>query len=540
MQSNKTWHRPDARNRQHRPSPNNTYPKIVDPKTPKVGAVEAAARIANLKLLLSRVDGDVAMLAAAVQLEISGLKQRLEGLEVVEDGLAMYIEETLALDPSWLDKKHVLTDISAKTVDILYGRDISDSEEEIRQSEQRGHEIMKNTAASANAAPATRAPHTPSTEKPAEEIIQARIANLILLTQARGAKSRLARLLIVSESIISFLFNRKKEFTNRFTRELENVLSLPANWFDTVQKIQAVPQATWDKLGSSVASAPAPSKPPKSSKPAASQPLTLRMSTTSTDLEKGSVTAGHNASRSAAANAPAPSLVKAPGEGTPTKTPRVHRVEPKPQNAPELTLHFSTTSAPSELLLGAELPELQQNSGRPEVLPELDDGVSGPVLAGAEAAAPDTPQPPVAAAPASAPAAAPVVTVRARRAPAPHAPALAAGANSPATGGAKAPKSLSQVTGANLAAAPAPAAAAAPTPAAPTQLEQSGSQPAPAANAEVAISRDIHSKPDTLAPSGFVLHPITEALIKTLTMKAKEGKFNEKEALRLLVEIAEL
>lgn len=532
MHSNKTWHRPDARQRPNRPSSDRNYPKIAEPKTHKVGAVEAAARVANLKLLLSRVDGNVPMLAAAVQLDISGLKQRLEGIEVVEDGLAMYIEETLALDPSWLDKKHDLSDISAKTVDILYGRDISDSEEEIRQSEQRGHEIMKNAAAaaSANAAPATRAPHTPASEKPSDELILTRIANLVLLTQARGAKSRLARLLDVSESIISFLFNRKKEFTHRFTRDLETALSLPAEWFDTVQEIQAVPQATWDILGSSASSAQTPRKAPKT-KATSSEPLAPSVAKSSAKLAKVAVTAGHSDSRAAAANTQAHPPETAHGGGTPAKASRVHRLEAKPHGAPELTLHLSTTSAPSELLLDTELPELQQHSGVPEVLPELDDVASNPVLADAKAPLEQEPAPelPVAA---PAPAPAPIVSVRARRAPAPQAPTVAAGTVKAAAAGTSTPEAPKV--------APVEPPAVAQAPAALSPVELAAAHPEQAQSFDVAINNDIFSKPDMLFPRGFILQPITEALIKTLALKARDGKFNEKAALRLLVEIAEL
>lgn len=504
MQSHKTGHRSDARNRtSHRPAQDQTYPKIVDPKIRKVGAVQAAARVTNLKLLLSRVEGDLVMLAAAVQLDLTALKQRLDGFEVVEDGSAMYIEETLALDPGWLDGKHFISDISPKTVDILYGRGISESEEEIRQSEQKGHEIMKNAIASANAASANRVPPPSRVEKPSEELIQLRIANLTLLTQARGAKSRLARLLKVSESIVSFLFNRNKEFTHHFTRELETALGLPANWFDSAQEIQTVPQTTWDILGSAAKSAPLPPKPAKAPKTAVSSGLTLSMKTAPTELER--------ASQSSTASNDAASVGQAVDETQ--RGHRVHRLgSTKARGPAELTLQLSTSTAPSVLV---------STPGTPETLPELnDDDVAGPPAAVLEQQIAHN----VPAAPAAAGTPAPVVSTRMRRVPAQPAPSA----------GRPAPILALKQDVQPAAAPPQPAVAPAVQPAA--SVVQAQANPA----VEPAIAASIQSRPDTLLSDNFVLHPITEALIKTLTLKEREGKFKMEDALRLLNEIAVL
>jgi transcriptional regulator with XRE-family HTH domain len=482
VQSFKSGHRSDARHRPQRSSSEQNYPKNHNDmsQASKVGALEGAVRVANLKLLLTKVGGDLTLLSAAVQVKLSRLQQMLDAQEVVTSELATHIEETLALDQGWLDRKHEEGDISTKTVDILLGKDTSDFEKDIRNSEQKGLDIMKTSTGSTPTSAAPRPLRTPrkSPEKPVDEFVEVRKANLTILTQARGAKSKLARALGVSESIISFLFNGKKDFSYRFARDFEKTLNLPAKWLDTPHSSQDVPQKAWDILGNA-----SPNSPQFLSSHQGSLELPnlkLNMASAPTELERG---------KSPLAQAGSETPGGRPKKNQPQATvarggPRTHRVSRTPLSPKSsMDLRLDTSAAPSELVRAPQ---------QAETLPELETIAA-----------------PTATAPAEIPAS------RSKT----HAPSVhKSTAHPPADKQAAAPVS-----------APTPVP---PEPTAVTEASPVAAAPLPS---DESINTKIKSRPDTL-----VLSPITEALIKTLTLKAQDGSFTDKDAYRLLGDIAGL
>jgi hypothetical protein len=512
VHSFKTGPRNDGRNRSSRPQQDQGYAKnhndLADAS--RVGALEGAVRVANLKLLLTKVAGDVAMLAAAVQLKLPGFQQMLDGEKVVGSELATHIEETLALDQGWLDTKHEVKEISAKTVEILHGRDISDFEKEIRHSEQKGQDIMKTAAA------ATLKPAAPSatSERPNDDIIETRIANLMLLTQARGAKSRLARALGVSESIISFLFNRKKEFSNRFSRDFEKSVHLPAKWLDRPHAESDVPEETWNIVGRLGKPGPATSgKLAKAPSVGGMASLTLNFKAAPTELER--LDLRDTAPAQPASPAADQAQTVAPQTKSAERAPRVHRVSaPKPAASPSLSLKMST-SAPLAMRGTAPVAE---------TLPELDDVAPATPSSAPE---PTTVVPSLVAAPKS-------------RKPAKPAPVVAV----PTTSAEPAASTLPPATSATVAQAESAEApistlreSAAPAAAALTPVEPA---PAPTPTAPVVQIAASTQPAGLAAPTGASLSPITEALLKLLTLKAQDGSLSDKEAYRMLGEIAGL
>lgn len=565
MHSQKFGVRPDTRNRSHRSAnPDNRAPKNHHEITEasKVSPLQVAARVTNLRLLLEKAGGDIPTFAGRAEVSLEDLRQILEGQKVVGDERATHIELTLELGQGWLDKKHEISDISPTTVDILLGKDVSTFEKEIRNSELKGHEIMKNTASTAasttSSAPATSAAKAPAaqnatSDKASNEIVEARIANLTLLTQARGAKSRLARLLGVSESIVSFLFSRSKEFTNSFTRNLESLLALPEMWMDTVREIKDVPQEAWDKLGS--AAAVKGDAAPKKGRKSASD------SSANGAAEK-------SAGATAQLNAPA---AKADAPEVP-RGQRVHRLPRKSDAAPQqssqqsakpnatqgtLTLQLRPSAAPSVLLGdngGLEtLPELE--SLPPADQPSNNVSEPAPQAAATSNSAPAAEQSGAASTElASTPSEAAghptkQVTVSA-------APDAAASTPAPSeSGSANVPKvsvkSTARASAAKMAAETAqpPVAPAVNSgqealvsqlSAKPADSGQLVAQPANPSSASAESARGQAPHADVLELSTLFLSPITEALLKTLAIKAKEGVFSEKDALRLLTEIVEL
>jgi hypothetical protein len=534
VQSQKSGPRPDTRNRSHRsPHSDNRAPRNHREvaEASKVSPLQVAARVANLRMLLEKSGGDIPTFAGRAEVSLAALREILEGQKVVGDERATHIELTLELGQGWLDKQHQLSDITQTTVDILLGKDVSTFEKEIRISEQKGHEIMKNAASTASTAtsPSTATPaaaasktataQTTGSDKASSEVVEARLANLTLLTQGRGAKSRLAQLLGVSAGIISFLFSRSKEFTNSFTRNLESVLVLPELWMDTARDVSDVPQATWEKLGSS-ADLSAQSSEKKSRKNASAK--------------GGNATAEKSDGANAQGNDP---VVKA---NTPEEAPRGHRVHrmPKkgdaapqqgaPQPALQRTLQLRTSAAPSVLLDDAagagQQPELN-------LTPAASTPAEGLPMSDAQGAANPTGQ-----ANESAPedavvggAIAPVAQPPAEPAPA----TAAAKAASPAT--AQKPEAPAPATAAGDSSAAIPPVPAGEAPAAQGAALQLVSRTPAQLTAEAANSR-----PDVLQLSSLFLSPITEALLKTLTIKAQQGLFSEKDAYRLLGQISEM
>jgi hypothetical protein len=501
------------------------------------------------------------MLSAAAQLKLPGLQQMLDGQSIVGNELATHIEVTLALGQGWLDRKHELSDISSKTVDILQGKDISDFEEEIQRSEQKGLETMKTSTGSAPTSAALSASSEKpgaSSEKPSNELIEIRRENLGVLTQARGAKSRLARVLEVSESIVSFLFNGKKDFSNKFSRDLEKALHLPAKWLDSPHAEKDVPQKTWDVLNAAAKGANQPLN--LSSKSLELPSLKLNLTTEPTELERSENSSqkpqpliNDEASTDNTENTVSQDAATDKGQHVPpARTPRVHRLEKsKPAVQAPLTLQLHTTAAPSELFGGSQ---------QTEMLPPLDDEAptppSDPVAENLPAAGVENveaePQTASGTAVEKVEPQAPVVTKRAprRQVATPAAPAAAAAAEpgqestASVTPTQAAPVQETPAQATSAQAAPAHPAAPALTPAAalPSASTTVILAAAPAALtgpagaiAEPAINAAIESRPDV-----FILSPITEALIKTLTNKAREGTFTDKEAYKLLGQIADL
>jgi len=589
VQSLKPGHRHDGRSRPHRPMAPAQAPKSHYDLTQAadVAPAEGASRVANLKLLLATVNGDIAMLAAAVQLKLPSLQEILEGRKVVGSEVATHIEETLALDQGWLDRKHDAADINQKTIDILHGRDVSDYEKEIRQSEQKGHEIMKNSAAPSGSAPASSAPQ--QADKPSPELIETRIANLNLLTQARGSKVRLARKMGISESIISFLFNRKKEFTNRFTNELESSLGLPTFWMDEPKTVADVPEHTWEIVGrpnpdtAPAAKSTAKSKDNKTSKndstskaasqntakatakpaaktsvkpaakqgatpgssssaPLSSDSLTLHFDSKPTELDPNYAPAAGQPADAA----PQPAATAAAVPVVTKRAPRVHRAAPGAMAAltgqpaaGQPAAASSTPAGPTMLQLSSSAPkaELSENVGSSAPgAKEASSGVRGPTQLSLvpEGSAPTDATPPGKVAEDVKPeagAAAPEAS---------NAPTTLSAAPASASPVAAAAEVQSPPTGAASGSEAAPASAPAPAPA---LAASSGvaPAPAPAAQAAVPVVPATATNPLSSAPvDTFELSPITEALIKTLTLQARAGKLTEKDAFRILGEIADV
>lgn len=497
MQSFKTGHRSDSRQRQHRSGSDTSYPKNQNRNEPlpvsTVGA-EGAVRVTNIKLMLTKVNGDLAALSAAVQVNLPRLQRLVEGQGDIGSELATHIEETLALDQGWLDRKHEASDISARTIDILHGK--SEVDLEIRPSHpaQQGLENMATgtDSTSTSTSTPTSAAAMPGTPRGTDPLTvnDIRIGNLTLLTQARGAKSKLARILGVSESIVSFLFNKKKDFNNQFSKEFEKAIALPSKWMDTLHSAKDVPAETWAILEKSTIRAPRPLRISPNIAPKMKMKgmpgLRLTMRREPTDLERAEglqeFTSKNPEARSAIVASPsigAPVKVgtaKASSTAAPAVKPRrAHRAVAKPAVTAQMqrTLHLGTSARPAEPEGGSAPPEFRPTPNVPATSASSDT-----------ASLKSAPQP--------------VVTrvTRAKRTILP--PTVV----------------------------PAPAPAAVPTTeTAATETQAGALQPSwvPPTSPTPGLPAD-----------ALALMPITDALIKTLTLMAHDGRFTEKDAYRIL------
>lgn len=503
MQSYKHGPRHDQQrhrgNRNPSDVPRGKVPPQVDVILPVsgVGAKENAGRVSNLKLLLSKVGDDILVLSEALDIPQMRLQSFLDGREVVSNQHAFHLELGLGVDQGWLDQRHVEADISQHTLDILHGKAISEYEAELQQNDKlhelKGQDIMNASATVATAAiqKASAAPiktGTTATEKASEEAIVTRIANLTVLTEPRGAKSRLARTLGVSESIVSFLFNRKKEFTNAFTRDLEQKLGLAANWMDSPQT--SVPTAAIEILEKaapdrSQKTAPKLTKKGFGGTTNATTNLTLpplRLSASAGDADTGSVAPVRSAGHPPKATTEAHS-------GLPGPSAKAVRKNPSKDEAPaEQTVGINPFDAAHQAQAIHPSQDKSQDAAF-QAQPQAEAST-------AKAAHVEPVQKPVAEAAKPVAAAAPA---QAEQKPAAQA---------------------------------VPSAQAAPAPA---------RQKIPTAPRITAVANDEAIDPSMVsAIDGMNLQPITAALLKTLSMQALGGKFSEKEAMKLLGQYADL
>ena len=475
-------------------------------------AAATAARAINLKLLLQVVNDDTAQLAMAVDLPMNRLQLMLDGHIAVNNGVAMHIEETIGLPQSWMDRKHVLEEIGDRTRKILLGEESPDAEHPLHSVEQQGHAIMKKTAATTSPAEKETRPAAPvadsrqqelphvensgasetasgSEVKTVADLIPLRVNNLRLLTQARGAKTKMAKALNVSESFISFLFNGKKDFTSELARSIEKAAGLPGDWMDWEHVANDVPKSAWDMLGT-----PA--------EPNATTPLAA-----------------------AAAAAPAPASAPAPAA-------KPEDVSAALGDVPGFSLNLSSApsilAAPQEPMADAArvINEAKAPKAKAAVKEDAKEKEAGKEAAPAtktvtQPAAAKTPKAPAAAS----------KTVTAQKPAATPAPA-------PAT--------------------PAPIAApvqeAAPQPVAQTATPAAQPSPAPAQGNALALTEEAPTSFDTpvdilppsktniaamqlLQPDVLGIGPMTEALIKTLIMRARKNELTERDAYRMLGEV---
>lgn len=492
--------RGDSRPRQRGPA-DQAKPYTPPHRASNENPSEAAARVINLKLLQSVVGDDTALLALALEMAVPRLQSMLDGQVEVDSGLAMHLETTLGLPPRWLDKKHAAEDIGEHTRKILLGEDVSESGHALQSVEQQGHAIMKKTAASpapsekdaTAAAPATdvRQQHLPHVEEPAgssaatvttvEDLIPVRVNNLRLLTQARGAKTKMAKAISVSESFISFLFNGKKDFTAELARSIEKAVGLPADWMDWEHVAKDVPEQAWAVLGTPAepnATTPAPAAAPARSATPAAAPAAKQ--------EDLSAALGEMSDFSLNLSS-APSVLSAPQEPMADAARVINEAKaPKSKVAPAVPAKEAAPAAKAETRPAAA------KTGKTEP--------AAPKASASKPAA--TAQKPVAA-------------------PAPTAPAAA-----------PAPQAAAQPAPAVAAQQPAPAAesnALALQDGAPTSLE-------PAVDILPATKTNIAAM-QLLQPDVLGIGPMTEALIKTLILRARKNELTERDAYRMLGEV---
>ncbi|TKC86812.1 hypothetical protein FAZ69_19375 [Trinickia terrae] len=68
--------------------------------------------------------------------------------------------------------------------------------------------------------------------------------NLVVLTEAIGADTRLARMMSLSASLLKLILAGQREFSEEFVRGVETVTGLPAHWMDTVHEADEIPGST--------------------------------------------------------------------------------------------------------------------------------------------------------------------------------------------------------------------------------------------------------------------------------------------------------
>jgi len=253
---------------------------------------KSALRSRNLVLLMAEATITNVDLAEALEMPVHRVVELSDAAQPVSQEVAQHIEAMLELDTGWLDQKNSSpVNFSEKTKAILRGEAVSSMNvENVDETATPSAAAVKpenTTKLSSGNKPARRAvapavtsmalaaakktdlpsakvispsfqnkssksnqenfmtSKSTSTKRVTPETLQAhRRANFGLLTEIKGTKAKISRIMGCSAGHVTLLLSGGRQFLDETALNLETSLGLPAHWMDEKHVATDIPEAS--------------------------------------------------------------------------------------------------------------------------------------------------------------------------------------------------------------------------------------------------------------------------------------------------------
>lgn len=263
--------------------PARTFPRPSQNPLPLMepGRTASAVQVRNFKALLEAA-GSIDDLALTLDMPLQRINQLLRGENFVRETVH-HIEETLKLPSGFMDRldARVMPDLFVRLKESLRAEDSAQDAiiATVRPSplasathrpEDQADTSRPTLVAVGQTDPALPRPRvglpTPNPEGAAgqvvthprlvpqsvsptsdhlrHDVLEIRRLNLAMLTEAPGAKGRLAHLMGMSPANVSHRIHKNKKLDDAETRRLTTTLKLPPDWFDTLRTASDIPDHT--------------------------------------------------------------------------------------------------------------------------------------------------------------------------------------------------------------------------------------------------------------------------------------------------------
>ena len=263
--------------------PARTFPRPSQNPLPLMepGRTASAVQVRNFKALLEAA-GSIDDLALTLDMPLQRINQLLRGENFVRETVH-HIEETLKLPSGFMDRLNarVMPDLFARLKESLRAEDSAEDAitatvrpsplaSAIHRPEDEADTSRPTPVAVGSTDPALPHPRvglptpnpkgaarqvmthprpvpksvSPTSDHVPHDVLEIRRLNLAMLTEAPGAKGRLAHLMGMSPANVSHRIHKNKKLDDAETRRLTTTLKLPPDWFDTLRTVNDIPDHT--------------------------------------------------------------------------------------------------------------------------------------------------------------------------------------------------------------------------------------------------------------------------------------------------------
>lgn len=212
----------------------------------------------NLRRFMSNRQMSLDVLASHLEISTTRLSDYLAGRLVIGNELAMHLEEMLLLPPSWLDLPDA--EVPSKTVVNATPQFHEDVSAELAINHPDTLTLANDALVNVSDPHATQKelhqempimtiPPMQKATLDRQAKLDARRANLVMLTQQRGSKNQLSRLAGTNPSRISLMASGRKPVSDPFAQAIEDGLGMASGWLDSLHLVTEVPPSVWQQLG---------------------------------------------------------------------------------------------------------------------------------------------------------------------------------------------------------------------------------------------------------------------------------------------------
>lgn len=203
-------------------------------------------RVTNLRRFMETLNLSIEELSSRLEIPSNRVRDYLQERVSIGNETAMHIEEILSLTPCWLDQPnapipgHVMLDMPSTSAPPPLSEKANVTNDSMKEISLMTEESVE------------RLPKELSSEKHSvsnrQSKLEARRANLIMLTQQRGSKNQLAVLSDTTPSRISLMASGRKPVSDPFADGIERGINVPQGWLDFVHVKTEVPDSVWNLL----------------------------------------------------------------------------------------------------------------------------------------------------------------------------------------------------------------------------------------------------------------------------------------------------